>query len=873
MSRFVGERNAELIIAAAQQWKEKCALAGGSILSVRQLWTVQNIAALDQHFVNNPLEGEGDFFSKLESQLEPTAKEVKQLAAEMLWLMLLCPSNISAGKKLENVQLIWSWSGQELDPDQPLLSKETLTGVGSAGTSFNTNRWRELVYLIQICKQLFVMSQPQRIELFSDGWRFAEWLQTIEDSDARQLRHMLLFMLFPDTFERIFGGTDRKAISVFFTDKTKSQINRLSALELDRQLSQIRQEQEAELGSKELDFYVPPLSEQWRDRKAKHWLFSWNPKNWIWDELPAALDAIKQGKTVTERWNCNNQQVTVGDKAWLVRLGTPPKGIMAVGNVITEPYEDAHWDADKAAAGQTCQYVDIEFSRIIDVFKDNFVTEQDLNIISVDKQNWWPQSSGIEIQKRSAGILEQLWGKLSKPAVTAKESAPVIAEPINQILYGPPGTGKTYHLNKLKEKYSSSAEPVSREQWLSDQLLAVRWFDVVFLALYARGGKAKVGEMASHEFVVQKAKAVGRAQHIKQQIWASLQTHAMEASETVKYAKRQSPFVFDKDPNSTWSLQGDWKEECEELLAFAETLKLGPQHQKAASRFEFVTFHQAYSYEDFVEGIRPIQDEDSGELIYRVIPGVFRRICQRAENDPSHRYAIFIDEINRGNIAKIFGELITLIEPDKRTTPLTTVDPAQGMRLTLPYSGDAFGVPKNLDIYGTMNTADRSISLLDTALRRRFQFKELMPDSGLINGSRGDGYIEDGEGGVINLRDMLDAMNKRIRFLLNRDLMLGHAYLSKVRTFSDLKTVILNQFVPLLQEYFYDDWHRIQLVFRDVGSAGEPLEPQIIVHETLTSENVLGFDHDDFDELADYRVAPPEEITPDAMRKIYESAG
>lgn len=170
-----------------------------------------------------------------------------------------------------------------------------------------------------------------------------------------------------------------------------------------------------------------------------------------------------------------------------------------------------------------------------------------------------------------------------------------------------------------------------------------------------------------------------------------------------------------------------------------------------------------------------------------------------------------------------------------------------------------------------MNTADRSIALLDTALRRRFTFKEMMPDSGVISGSRGDGYIEDGEGGVIDLRSLLDAMNQRIRFLLNRDLMLGHAYLSKVKDFASLRMVLVNQFIPLLQEYFYDDWHRIQLVLGDVGPGNSKIEPQIIKHKAVTSMAVLGFDHDEFDEKYDYAVSDPSEITPEAVRKIYES--
>ena len=255
---------------------------------------------------------------------------------------------------------------------------------------------------------------------------------------------------------------------------------------------------------------------------------------------------------------------------------------------------------------------------------------------------------------------------------------------------------------------------------------------------------------------------------------------------------------------------------------------------------------------------------------YRVVPGIFKRICQKAKADPEQRYAIFIDEINRGNIASIFGELITLIEPDKRVTYGDDGTVESGMTLTLPYSGEQFGVPANLDIYGAMNTADRSIALLDTALRRRFEFEELMPDTNVIEGSQGDGTIKDGKGGTIDLRALLKTVNRRILFLLNRDSTIGHSYFMKVRDFEGFKKVLLSRIVPLLQEYFYEDWHRIQLVFCDVGPNGEKLEPQIIRHELLREEEIIGFDHDDFEDSFEYRVADEDQITPEAIRKIYE---
>ena len=236
-----------------------------------------------------------------------------------------------------------------------------------------------------------------------------------------------------------------------------------------------------------------------------------------------------------------------------------------------------------------------------------------------------------------------------------------------------------------------------------------------------------------------------------------------------------------------------------------------------------VTFHQNYAYEDFVEGIRPRLDEpgdrngDAGareaspaapaELGYELRPGIFRRISQAAESERQaaedegrnpKRFVLIIDEINRGNIPKIFGELITLIEDSRRLgeDDATTV--------TLPYSGDEFGVPNNLYLIGTMNTADRSIQQLDTALRRRFTFVEMMPDPDheLI--------LEAVDG--VNCREMLRAMNERIAVLMDREHQIGHTYLFNVRDLADLADRFQNRIFPLLQEYFYEDWKKIGAV-------------------------------------------------------------
>ena len=213
-------------------------------------------------------------------------------------------------------------------------------------------------------------------------------------------------------------------------------------------------------------------------------------------------------------------------------------------------------------------------------------------------------------------------------------------------------------------------------------------------------------------------------------------------------------------------------------------------------RIAMITFHQNFAYEDFVEGIRPVLGEK--ELRYKLRDGVFKRIARAAKEQPEERFVLIIDEINRGNIAKIFGELITLLEDSRRLGQNDVT------KVALPYSGEEFGVPDNLYVIGTMNTADRSIQLLDTALRRRFDFIEMMPDPD-------HSLIPQNVEGIA-LRKMLGTMNERITLLLDREHQIGHTYLFGADTMERLSKAFQNKIFPLLQEYFFDDWPRIRTV-------------------------------------------------------------
>lgn len=218
----------------------------------------------------------------------------------------------------------------------------------------------------------------------------------------------------------------------------------------------------------------------------------------------------------------------------------------------------------------------------------------------------------------------------------------------------------------------------------------------------------------------------------------------------------------------------------------------------------FVTFHQSFAYEEFVEGLRPKTDE-AGQITYEVWDGVFKR-CARAAladwlraggKDSAPKHLLLIDEINRANIAKVLGELITLLEDDKRLG-----QPSQ-LRVTLPYSGQTFEVPPNLYILGTMNTADRSIALLDIALRRRFAFLHIAPHPALLNHKVLEG---------VDLTRLLQCLNDRIAQVDDPDHQIGHSYLMGLDTLDDLHFVWYHRILPLLQEYFYNDGERIRSV-------------------------------------------------------------
>ncbi|EEC6226027.1 AAA domain-containing protein [Campylobacter jejuni] len=500
----------------------------------------------------------------------------------------------------------------------------------------------------------------------------------------------------------------------------------------------------------------------------------------------------------------------------------------------------------------------------------------DINLI-MDKiilnMQWFKELPLNEIQDININTLESKSLEVENNVQQISSKMENKNMPLNQILYGPPGTGKTYHtIDKALEILGENLENRDEKKAKFDEY--VKNGQIVFTTFHQSYGYEEFVEDIKPR-IDSKENSKEVEYEIKDGIFKELCKKALDNYKVSLLT--QEEFVKSEDLENKIEI---FLDELVDQQKFIEKIQSGGfKLEEYNEKYRIITDDtNANLYLNLEIFKTLLENKDkiiNGRSIKQILNNKHRRQIDsyyfqlvklfkereqdyKVDNNPSEKpelkpYIIIIDEINRGNVSKIFGELITLIEASKR------IGEKEELKVTLPYSGKEFGVPKNVYIIGTMNTADRSITSLDTALRRRFEFIEMMPDVSKLS--------MDCEG--INLQELLKAINTRIEYLLDREKTIGHAFFVSVENLEDLKKVFQNKIIPLLQEYFYNDYALINAVLNHNGMIKEDKKDDKYLQkiknlDSVNSErsiyNIASFDDKIWDKIEIYQAIYNDEI-------------
>jgi len=729
-------------LKAAQTWKERCLLQGGSIFTEKRLWTEENFQALNRHFVQNPDEGEGTFFSKLEHQLQLAPTSAKQLAAEILWLMYLMVSTKSmhAATKKFQIKQVWDWSGEAFPDDHWAVGELLGMGIAHPGTAFHTFRWRECRFLIIAGCDWVTLPAQQQKDLLSDPWQFASWLEAREHSAGRQLRHVLLYLLYPDHFERILSISHKRSIVRKMSSELglDSQINYKDLISVDKAVLMVREKLEDQNPDKEIDFYQPKYKEQWFDAGK-----SGNGGGGGTDPDPIGEAEIWFGKRFG---NIN---------AWLMGTGEgarlwpefKEKRIIAMG-------ADEVGDLNDYASKEAVKSALVEAYEHQNPIMDTLALWQFANEIQI---------GDLMIAKQGRSQLLG-WG--------------IVKSDYQYI----PDRAEYQHIREV-EWHPCDPVDLPNERRITPKTLT---------------------------------------NFLKFKDWLHFAFELMEQGTSPD--PDPGPYTLDDALQDLFLTRPEFKEILDSISRWKNLILQGPPGvgktfiakriawsligHRISSPWQMVQFHQSYSYEDFIHGWRPT--ETGG---FELKEGVFHTFCERAKKNAGIPHVFIIDEINRGNLSRIFGELLMLIEPDKR-------GPKYAIPLTYSTPGETFYVPTNVHILGMMNTADRSLAMVDYALRRRFAFHSLKPAYG--NEEFQDFLLKaDIDPNLVKLIDTrMQSINAEIRKdkkNLGPGFEIGHSYFVPSEEEENLDKewymrVIRAKIEPLLREYWFDHGDRVDTI-------------------------------------------------------------
>ena len=730
MGTRITTTGAERIYTAASLWVERALKSDDSLFTPGEaIWSSKWLGELRERFLNAPDKSGDSSIEKFRRQLEGAPPQVYVLLAEVLYFYFLIVTTKSSNNEQEKIEEILRLSPQTVSIPQDLIAALT-PGIASPGAFFYLGQHFHLGFLIEFAEQWKEQEPDEQTRLVSDPWEFKKFVTDLEfrsellkdspDTPSAQ-REALLHLMFPDTFEAIVSSDHKRRITDTFDYFVLEPTD-----DVDRQLEQIRPVLEARYGPSDYFFYEREIEDQWLRGLLP-------PTDNLWSEFVRLAQAyVDSGRLETEEIE---YKVEIGQK------------LAAAREAVLNGYDEWAGQVNTGIANSTNNLIDyISMAR----FRDWVNRSPDDALVAI--RALWTRDD-VSVAKRVSDFAKLFPSSVNSGAGTRANIASVLLMGLD-VEQCPPFKVRLFNDAYDRTRYDKP-EQSADEATLYEHALG--FLDRFIEEADKRGLKLR------HRLDAQSV------------VWAILKGRIDDLSEEAEDDPIQAKHDL-QDPATELHLPVEFLDEINTLLEEKkQVIFQGPpgtgktyvaqaltKHLAGGEeRVMLVQFHPSYAYEDFVQGYRP-KTADGGQVAFELRDGPLRRIAKRAEADPGGKHYLIIDEINRGNIAKVFGELYFLLEYRDR-------------KMNLQYSDTPFSLPDNLYIIGIMNTADRSIALVDLALRRRFYFVEFHPNEWPIKDLLRR-WLDDKAPGMAWVADVVGRANQKLN---DRNAAIGPSYFMK----------------------------------------------------------------------------------------------
>jgi len=677
------------IIATSERWKKNCLIGDGSLFSEASLWTLSNVNQFKNHFVDNLIYG-GDqtFYEKFEIQLANAPAEIKQLSAELLYILLLFPSNITARKKAEDVRLIWSWSGQNIDDIFPNLEAAFAEGVGSTGMAYNNLRWAELVFFTAWLSEFKALTTLEREKLLSDPWLFGNWLDKTDGADKRQFRHIVLFLLFPDYYETCSSKNQKNQMLSSFQAKVGAGNPLIASddsdwVKKDKNIFFIRDQLTKEAGEP-INFYLSPYKEMWM------------PK------VEEKDDEIESGDDLSTTNDFQDLSQLFLD----LQTRSKKLDLMDTDQEIPFEFQEKIREACKSK-------YEISFEK----YSAKLVTKDTKNKLVIPNIAFYMAIEGLGLY-RAVQEFNDAFNAIYQRLKSAGKTSVSKAENLYQEVMDPKNA------NGIKKDFDAETAVYLREIGRDSKESVDRFNKFINEKSWKSAGngdgKSPGRPDTSRSPILT---AFGVPHELMGSIYSIVEAFGSSVENFSKYSLltgNHNPEVVAGPKNLiVYGAPGTGKSYyINNLLKNANTIR--------------TVFHSETQNSDFVGSLKPVTN-NAGKVTYEFVAGPFVNAFVQAVKNPNKQIHLIIEEINRANAAAVFGEVFQLLDRDSVGRSEYSI---QADELLTKYLQKAIGpsfdgliyLPANLIINATMNSSDQGVYPLDSAFKRRWSFKYMPID-------------------------------------------------------------------------------------------------------------------------------------------------